>query len=126
MGEEAAETLSAFVDGEPVDVAELASALAGPGGSEMLLDFARLRAEVADGVEPSEAFVERTRARLAAGPGARHRWPSAVAAAAVLALAAWGALDLGRRWWGRPESLPAAASEVRFEPGVDWHPVRGR
>ena len=51
-----------------------------------------------------------------------------VAAAAVLALAAVGALDLGRRLRGeKPADEPPAVSRViRYEPGVDWLPVKGR
>jgi hypothetical protein len=123
------EVLSAFVDGEPVEPGELASALAEPGAREALFDFLRLRAALADGARPSEAFVQGMRERLTGGRAARLGRPlRMVAAAAVLALAAVGALDLGRLF--RPEQPadgpPPVSRVIRFEPGVDWLPAKGR
>jgi hypothetical protein len=126
---DANEVLSAFVDGERVEPAELASALGEPGAREALIDFVRLRAALADDSRPSQAFVERMQERLG---GRRAPWRARplrlVAAAAVLALAAVGALDLGRRLRPtRPADEPPPVSRViRYEPGVDWLPVQGR
>jgi negative regulator of sigma E activity len=126
---DAKEVLSAFVDGERVEPAELASALGEPGAREALIDFVRLRAALADDSRPSEAFVERVRKRLGSRRAAwRARPVRLVAAAAVLALAALGALDLGRRFRpaGPADEPPAVSRVIRYEPGVDWMPVQGR
>jgi len=123
---DANEVLSAFVDGERVEPAELASALGEAGAREALIDFVRFRAALADDSRPSEAFVERVRRRLG---GRRPPWRARplrlVAAAAVLALAA---LDLGRRFRpaGPADEPPPVSRVIRYEPGVDWLPVQGR
>jgi hypothetical protein len=128
MQTEVDEVVSAFVDGEPVDAGELASALAAPGGREALLDFMLLRARLVDGAEPSPGFVERMRRRLGGRTGAPG-WARVVglaAAAAVLALATLGALDLGRALRGnRPDEPPEATRVIRYEPGVDWRESEG-
>jgi hypothetical protein len=129
MSMDANEVLSAFVDGEPVDPAALASALRAPGARETLIEFALLRAAFADEDRPSERFVERMRERLGERRSLRRARPLRfVTAAAVLALAGLGALDLGRRF--RPERSvdepPPVSRVLRYEPGVDWMPVRGR
>ena len=126
---DANEVLSAFVDGERVEPAELASALGEPGAREALIDFVRLRAALADDSRPSQAFVERMQERLGGRRAPLRARPlRLVAAAAVLALAAVGALDLGRRLRPtRPADEPPPVSRViRYEPGVDWLPVQGR
>jgi len=116
------EILSAFVDGEAVEASELAAALEAPGAREALLDFVRLRALLEDGAEPSAGFVARMRAELARPVLARvPRVVRLAAAAAVLALAAVGALDLGRRVLPQPTDEPPQATRViHFQPGVDW------
>lgn len=126
---DAKEVLSAFVDGERVDPGELASALGAPGARETLTDFVLLRAAFADESRPSMAFAERMRERL----GGRRvlSWVRPlrfVAAAAVLALAAVGVLDLGRRLRPEPpaDEPPRVTRVIRYEPGVDWMPVQGR
>jgi len=123
------EILSAFVDGEPVEPAALASALAVPGAREALIDFVRLRAAFADDRQPSDAFAQGMRGRLA---GRRSPWNARplrlAAAAALLALAGVGALDIGRRFRPAPspDEPPSASRVLRYEPGVDWMPVKGR
>ena len=123
------EILSAFVDGEAVEPAALASALAAPGAREALIDFVRLRAAFADESRPSDAFEEEMRGRLAgrrAPWGARPlRW---AAAAALIALAGVGVLDIGRRFRPAPspDEPPSASRVLRYEPGVDWMPIKGR
>jgi RNA polymerase sigma factor (sigma-70 family) len=126
---DANEVLSAFVDGEQVEPAELASALDEPGAREALIDLVRFRAALADDSRPSQAFVERMRERLG---GRRAPWRARPlrlgAAAAVLALAAVGALDLSRRLRPEPppDEPPAVSRVIRYKPGVDWLPVQGR
>jgi hypothetical protein len=129
MDMDASETLSAFVDGEPVEPSALAAALARPGAHEILVDFARLRAAVADAGGPAPAFVEAWRDRLQRRPAPvqRRGWLRLLAAGAVLGLAALGGYDLHRilRTEG-VDAPPPPARVIRFEPGVDWGPVEGR
>ena len=123
---EASEVLSAFLDGEAVDAAALAAALAEPGARETLIDFVRLRAAVADDDDrPSDAFVQRMRRRLGGAIG--RRVPGLLRLVAVLAIAALatvGAYDLLRG--ARTDQPPTPTRVIRFEPGVDWKPVQGR
>jgi hypothetical protein len=117
------------VDGERVDPVELASALGEPGAREALIDFVRLRAAIAADGGPSEGFAQKMRTRLDGRRSRRLPRPlRLVAAAAVFVLATLGALDLGRRLGPeRQEDQPPSVTRViRFEPGVDWMPVRGR
>jgi hypothetical protein len=118
------EILSAFIDGEPVDPAALAAALVSPGGREALLDFARLRSAIAaDETQPSPEFHRRMHEVLDATRGGGWRiWNyRRFAAAAVLALAAAGLLDVGVRL-RRPavEQPPRPDRVFQFEPGIDW------
>ena len=129
MDTDVKEVLSAFVDGERVEPAELASALGEPGAREALIDFVRLREALADEGGPSESFAQEMRKQL---DGRRSRrlprlaWLAAVAA--VFVLATLGALDLGRRLGseGQTDQPPAVTRVIRYEPGVDWMPVQGR
>ncbi|HXY39631.1 MAG TPA: hypothetical protein VEQ10_08175, partial [Vicinamibacteria bacterium] len=82
---EASEILSAFVDGEAVEVGELAAVLAAPGARETLIDFLRLRTAVADDTQPSREFVQRMRRRLAGG-GFERTAPRLLRLAAALVL----------------------------------------
>ena len=111
------EILSAFVDGEPVDTAALAEALAGPGAREALLDFVLLRAAVrSDAARPSDLLAPRVR-RVLVG---ERRWaPLAAAAALVVAVAGGG-------WWAlneraaRRDAPPEASRTLVLECGEDW------
>ena len=58
MDSDVKEVLSAFVDGERVEPAELASALGEPGAREALIDFVRLRAALAMFGRLLSAFAE--------------------------------------------------------------------
>ena len=125
METDAREILSAFVDGETVDAVALASALAEPGAHEMLVDFARLRAALADEPEPPAALVETMRSRLPSRPRAFAivRSLRITAAAAVIVLALLGAIDLRRMMQPeREEQPPPPTRVIRFEPGIDWGP----
>ena len=128
MSRDLIETLSAFLDGEPVEPVILAQALAAPGAREALRDFALIRSEIlSDGSTPGPAFYSRMSGMLA-GPAPRRRWWAAVvpvpasvlavAAMLFLALTVWGAA----RWTGERKSdkPPAPDRVVLFEPGVDW------
>jgi hypothetical protein len=112
------EILSAFVDGEPVDTAALAEALAGPGAREALLDFVLLRAAVcADDARPSDRLAPRIRRVL----GAKRRWAPLAAAAAALVVAV-----AGGGWWtlheraARRDAPPEATQTIVLECGRDW------
>ena len=126
---DSSEVLSAFVDGEPVDAEALVAALGQPGSRETLIDFVRLRTELADDERPSGAFVMRMRKQLG---GIRRdgisRLLRIAAAIVVGALATIGALDLVRasRPVQRPDDPPVVTRVIRFEPGVDWKPIEGR
>jgi hypothetical protein len=129
MGRDVNEVLSAFVDGERFEPADLATALAEPGARELLVEFVRLRMAVADDSRPAASFAREMRERL--GGGRARRLPPflrGTAAAAVLALAAYGAFDLGRLLRRLPpaDEPPPVTRVIRFEPGVDWMPVPGR
>jgi hypothetical protein len=126
MSPDPLETLSALLDGEPVAPDVLAAALLAPGAREALVDFARMRAEVADDdSRPSpgvyramDLALGRRRGRL------RPMWRLLRSAAAVviLALATLGALSLRTRLYGNaPEEPPKATRVLQFTPGVDWH-----
>lgn len=123
MRAESGEVLSAFVDGESFEPSELATALAEPGARDMLVDFVLLQRALDADDEPSPEFVAGMRARLR--PRRMRHGLGLLAAAAVVAVAVLGVLELGDG--GRPalegKSPPEPARELRFETGVDWQPV---
>jgi negative regulator of sigma E activity len=118
------EVLSAFCDGEAVDPDALAAALADPAGREVLVDFARLRAAVV-----STAPMPASLARLRPSAIRRvHGWSgrAAVAAAAAVVFLLMTAWFAPRPWFtggGRGNAPPSPSRVVRYEPGVDWHPI---
>ena len=114
--------LSAFVDGEPVDVDQLAAALEDPQGRAALIDFVRMRAAMRAGEPPLPASLGRMRPAPSAGMPLL-RWP---AVAALLVLVFLAGLLAPRPWATnldeRAEAPPAPTRVERFTPGVDWHP----
>jgi negative regulator of sigma E activity len=121
MESEVMEVLSAFVDGERVEPEALTEALLAPGAREALVDFIHLRGCLASAPEPSAGFVRRVRGRLQ-----RSRLPRVfryAAAAAVLALAALGAVDLGHRIL--PERSVEPPTPTRIVE-VEWRFLEGR
>jgi len=124
MDSDVKEVLSAFVDGETVDIAELTSALAEPGAREALVDFVRLRLAFSDESRPSATFARQMRQRLGGETVPRMVRPLRLAAAAVIAvLALFGAFGLGRRLRLDQEEPPEPTRIIRFEPGIDWKSV---
>jgi hypothetical protein len=124
MSREPQEVLSSFMDGEAVAADELAAALLAPGAREALVDFAALRARLADDdSRPSPALhrsMSQAFARRRRGP--TWRILRAAAAVVVLALAAIGALSLKTRIEHPVADEPPRATRViQFTPGVDWH-----
>lgn len=118
------EVLSAMLDGEPVEIHELESALNSPSGRRVLLDFVRLRNDARGGEEaPRPQFYERARREMSPPRSfLRRQVPLPVAAAAViLAAVLASALNTGMFKREPPPAAPPEATRVlRFEPGVDW------
>jgi hypothetical protein len=121
MTENHTEVLSAFCDGEIVDPDLFAAALADQHARAALVDFARLRAAVAPvGALPASLGALR-------GPEARPRvarWAMASAAAVLLIVAAASLLPRISFTKSTDQSPPPPSRVVRYEPGVDWHPLR--
>ena len=116
--------LSALIDGEPVDPDALAAALDLPGAGAALVEFVRLRSELARDVERPSARLYRAIEEATGGPVRQtKRWRvlQTAAAAVVLALAALGALSVPDRLRRGDAEPPRADRVVHFTPGVDWH-----
>lgn len=115
------ETLSAFVDGEPVDLERLSAALDDAEARRALLDFVRLRELARSDAAPLPASLGQLRHALSRG----HllRW---TAAAAVLVFAFIVGLLTPTPWDDRDSNgvqpPPHPVRVERFQPGVDWHP----
>jgi hypothetical protein len=121
MTEHFTDTLSAFVDGEPIDPDRLAAALEDPGARAAVVDFVRMRAVVRAGDQPLPASLGTFR-RPPVGGLRVLRWP---AVAALLVLVFLAGLAAPRPWQTAPEpsseTPPAPARIEKFTPGVDWH-----
>ena len=121
------DTISTFLDGEPVDADRLAAALEDPDARAVLVDFVRMRAVMRAGDLPLPASLKSLRSALSErseSKGARLlRWP---AAAALLVLVFLAGLVAPRPWDApvdRATDAPPAPTRVeKFTPGVDWHP----
>jgi hypothetical protein len=115
------QVLSAFCDGEIVDPDLFAAALADPHGRAALVDFARLRAAVAPAgpLPASLASLRRSPARFTA-------WAVTAAAAALVLLIVAVASLLPPTFFTRSidQSPPAPSRVMRYESGVDWHPLK--
>ena len=119
--------ISAFVDGEPVDVDQLAAALEDPQGRAALIDFVRMRAAMRAGEPPLPASLASLRPTgkrpFDSLRSLRAGWP---AVAALLVLVFLAGLLAPRPWATnldeRAEAPPAPTRVERFTPGVDWHP----
>ena len=114
------EILSAFVDGESIDVAALAEALEDAGARAALVDFVRMREATRD-VTALPATLHHLR-EPRVYPGA-IRW---TAAAAVLLLVFVAGLLVPLPGRGdasdRGDIPPAPVRLEQFVPGVDWYP----
>lgn len=111
------ETLSAFVDGEPVDLTHLEAALEDADARRALIDFARLRDAARSDVAPLPASLVQLCKRKPSG--GVLRWTAAAAALVLMFIAglltpdAWRA-DADRRDPPQPTRIE------KFIPGVDW------
>lgn len=113
------ETLSAVLDGEPVDVALLATALDDPEGRAILVDFVRLReAARADG-EPLPDSLARVRQSFFSR--GLLRWTAAAAVLLLMFIAGLVTPLPGRRSAANPDAPPTPSRVETFQPGVDWH-----
>ena len=115
------ETLSAFVDGEAVDLTQLAAALADADARRALVDFVRLREAArsdATRLPPSLGHLRQARAA-----GQFRRW---AAAAAVLLLVFMAGLMTPAPWDNADSNgvqpPPEPVRVEKFQPGIDWHP----
>ena len=120
------ELLSAVLDGDVVNIAQLESALADAEGRRVFVDFVRLRQTAArDSAAPRREFYEGVVRDLTVyQPVKRRGLPFPLAAAAVLGAMVLGSmLDVNfiRRDPG-PVVPPEPTRVLRFEPGVDWQP----
>jgi hypothetical protein len=115
------ETLSAFVDGEPVDLERLSAALDDAEARRALLDFVRLRELARSDTSPLPASLGQRRKASAKVHLVRF-----AAAAAVLLLVFIAGLLTPTPWEDGDSSgvqpPPQPVRVERFEPGVDWHP----
>lgn len=112
------DVISAFVDNEPFDAADLAQALAEPGGRELLLDLLALRALVQDdGAAPAPASA------VLSGEWRRRERHTMLAAgflAASILFAIGSALVLpGRMEQHRPEGPPTPVRVITFDAAGD-------
>ena len=94
--------ISAFLDDDPFDAAELAAALSDPEGRKLLIDLVALR----NIVQPDEPAV------VAAAP-LRSRWRPLLATAAMLVALAGGYLIGDRRSAGDGVEPPAPTRVVQ-------------
>jgi hypothetical protein len=123
--DEGFEVLSALLDREPVDVAQLERSLEDPRGRRALVDFVRLRqATEADDARPRTEFYGRVRRERGSRWHIISRRISVPVAAAALLAVLGGFLLSSVVFWGESRSArpPEATRVIRFEPGVDWQP----
>ena len=120
MTEDFTATLSAFIDGEPIDADRFAAALEDPSARAALVDFVRMRAVVRAGDRP----VPPRLASLARGRPVAGRWVKWPAVAALLILVFLAGFLTPHSWRPRtdsPGAAPTPSRIERFTPGVDWH-----
>jgi hypothetical protein len=120
------EVLSAVLDGDAVDMGQLAAALEDPEGRRVFVDFVKVRQAAAnDDITPRGEFYDRVPGDLTLKSRTKRRsLPYPLAAAAILLAMLFGSmLDLNFISEDRvPTTPPEPARVLRFEPGVDWQP----
>ena len=114
--------LSALVDGETVATEILLAALQELDARQVLIDFVRLRSELAaDEGTPRESFERSAPRALAAAAArwARRPWLRLAAALALVTVSLW--LVVRPAAPPEHEAPPEPSRVLYFEPGVDWH-----
>ena len=120
MNETSTDIISAFLDNEPVDADGLAVALEDPASRALLVDFVRLRQEVAAPGGPLPVSLARLRPRSVAMVAA-VRWSAAAALLLLVFLAGWMAPRPLSSEDDAANSVPPQPARVEnFTPGVDW------
>jgi hypothetical protein len=115
MTDDHLDTISAVIDGEPVDERTLAAALGAPDAHDVLVEFLLLR-----------AVTNSTRVQPASAPTARRPWRSrrglVLALAAVLLAGVIGTSLYLRAPASRRDGWAPPSTErvVRLEPGRNW------
>lgn len=119
MNEMFSETMSAFVDGEPIDPTALAAALEDGDARRLLVDFVRIR----DAARNADGRLPESLARIRQRPLWQRAVPLPAVAALVLIvlLASWFAPRAARI--DGPPAPPVPTRTLSFEPGVDWQPM---
>jgi hypothetical protein len=110
------EVISAFLDDEPFDAAELAAALADPGGRSLLVDLIALRGIVQVNAETTPA------ARMTQKPGTWRRLAAVVALPVALAAGYGIGWMSGTRADSTDERAPAP---TRVITDLDWQVSNG-
>lgn len=112
--------ISALVDQEPVDPDALVKALEDPDARAALVDFVRLRREVAAAPEPIPTSLATLR-RPPFGRAMAIRWSAAAALLVLVFLAGWMApRPFGSVLQISEAAPPQPARVEKFVPGVDW------
>jgi len=121
MNETSTQIISAFVDNEPVDPDGLAAVLEDPASRAMLIDFVRLRQEVAGPDVPLPRSLARLRSRQAVARLPIVRWSAAAALLVLVFLAGWMSPRPLLSSDDTAVSAPPQPARVeKFVPGVDW------
>lgn len=115
------ETLSAFVDGESVDLVQLAEALEDSEARRALVDFVRLREAARQDAPPLPPTLGELRGPSSSARRALH-WTAAAAVLLLMFVAGLLTPVPGRSDASAGADTPPQPSRVeKFEPGVDWH-----
>jgi hypothetical protein len=114
------ETISAFIDGEPVDPVRLADALGTPAGREYLVDLLRLGALVA------EAETDAVGAALGSVRKESRRWLVAAAVVLVVGIGAFAAgMQAGQQalpvsTTAQQQDAPLPDRVIELRDGTEW------
>jgi hypothetical protein len=120
MSDRLNETLSALIDGEPVDLELLTEALESRDGRDALVAFARSRTVLAaDPITPSSEWRHAVARQLTSRRAPSLRLLSYGTAAGLLAASLLLGFAADRWWQGRSDAPPHAERVLRFD-AADW------
>jgi hypothetical protein len=114
------ETISAFIDGEPVDPVRLADALGTPAGREYLVDLLRLGALVAEAEKDAGGEAPRSVGKE------KRRWLVAAAAVLLMSLGAFAAgMQVGQQvlpasTTAQQQDAPLPDRVIELRDGIEW------